>query len=86
MLGDSYEDETLAPRHYGGWEWTGFHSLITIGYLAELANSHGFLLYVVLSEEARLPGHQLLDGGRNDQIINIIIGCSWLPLLWRNDL
>lgn len=63
-----------------------FHSLITIGYLAELSNSHGFLLYVVLSEEAGLPSHQLLDGGRNDQIINIIIGCSRLPLLWRYNL
>lgn len=63
-----------------------FHSLVTIGYLAELAHSHGFLLDVVLSEEARLPGHQLLDGSRNDQVINVIVGCSRLPLLRRNHL
>lgn len=62
------------------------YSLIAIGYLAELSDGHGFLLYVVLSEEARLPSHQLLDGGRNDQIIDIVIGCPWLPLLWRNNL
>lgn len=62
------------------------HSLITVGYLAELSHSHGLLLYVVLSKEARLPRHQLLDGGRNNQVIDIIIGGSWLPLLWRNNL
>lgn len=67
-------------------EETCFRSLITVGYLAELSNSHGFLLYVVLSEEPRLPGHQLLDGSRNDQLINVIIGRSRLPLLRRNNL
>lgn len=42
------------------------HSLVAIGDLAELTNGHGFLLYVVLSEEARLASHQLLDGRRDD--------------------
>lgn len=62
------------------------HSLIAIGDLSELTNGHGFLLYVVLSEESRLTSHQLLDGCRDDEVINIVIGCSWLPLLGRNDL
>lgn len=72
------EQNEKTPQH--------FHSLVTIGDLAELTDSHGFLLYVVLSEEARLTSHQLLDGRGDDQIINIIVGCSRLPLLGRNNL
>lgn len=62
------------------------HSLITVGDLSEFPDSHGFFLYVVLSEESRLTSHQLLDGCWDNKIIDVVIGRSWLPLFGRNDL
>lgn len=59
--------------------------LVAVGELAELFDGQGLLLYVVLREQARLARHKLLDGCRNHQIIDVVVGASRLPFLgWDN--
>lgn len=62
------------------------HILLTVGQAAILPDRHGLLLDVVLCEQARLPGHHLLDGGWDDHVIYVVVRLPWLPLLWGDDL
>lgn len=61
-------------------------SLVTVGDLAEVLDGHGLLLDVVLCEEARLARHHLLDGGRDHQVVDVIVGAPGLPPLGRDNL
>lgn len=60
--------------------------LLAVGQAAVLPDRHGLLLDVVLCEEARLARHHLLDGGRDDHVIDVIVRLPRLPLLWGDDL
>lgn len=64
----------------------GGGSLVTVGELAELVDGHGLLLDVVLREETRLTRHHLLDGRRDDQLIDVVVRAPGLPPLGRDDL
>lgn len=55
-------------------------SLVCVGGFAELANSHGLLLNVVLGEQTRLACYHLLDGRWDHQIIDVVIGASGFPV------
>ena len=60
--------------------------LLAVGQAAVLPDRHGLLLDVVLCEEARLARHHLLDGGRDDHVVDVIVRLPRLPLLWGDDL
>lgn len=60
--------------------------LVTVGNPTKFFDCHGLLLYVVLSEKARLARHHLLNRSWNHQIINVVIGTSSPPLFWGNNL
>lgn len=60
--------------------------LLAVGQAAILPDRHGLLLDVVLREQARLARHHLLDGGRDDHVVYVVVRLPWLPLLWGDDL
>lgn len=60
--------------------------LFAIGQAPVLPNRHGLLLDVILREEARLARHHLLDGRRDDHVVNVVVRLPWLPLLRGDDL
>lgn len=62
------------------------HILLAVGQAAILPDRHGLLLDVVLCEQARLARHHLLDGGRDDHVVYVVVRLPWLPLLWGDDL
>lgn len=62
------------------------HSLVAVGQLTELPDRHGFLLNVVLREQARLARHHLLNGRRYHQVVYVVIRASRLPFLRWDDL
>lgn len=64
----------------------GRRVLLAVGQAAVLPDGHGLLLDVVLREEARLAGHHLLDGGRDDHVVNVVVRLPRLPLLRRDNL
>lgn len=49
-------------------------------------DSHWFLLDVVLCEQPGLTRHHLLNGSRNDQVVNVIIGSPGFPTFGWNNL
>lgn len=64
----------------------GADSLVAVGCFAELLHGHGFLLDVVLCEEPGLTRHHLLDRRRDQQVVDVVVRASGLPLLRRDDL
>lgn len=67
-------------------EASGPDLLLAVGQLAVLANGHGLLLDVVLSEQSRLSSHHLRDGSWNYHVLYAVIIPPRLPALWRNHL
>lgn len=67
-------------------EEAGADILVAVGDPSELADRHGLLLDVVLREEAGLPRHHLLDGRWDDELVDVIVAPTRLPLLGRNYL
>lgn len=61
-------------------------SLLAVGKFSVLAHSHGFLLYIVLSKQARLSSHHLRNGCWNHHVLNRFIALPWLPALRWNHL
>lgn len=60
--------------------------LVGVGEPTEFFDGHRLLPYVVLREQARLARHDLLNGSRNHQIINVVVGAPRLPFLGRDNL